>query len=121
MDDFTGTIPHGENRPYNPKWEKACKVSNIILSILYFFTWEFFGFFGFLTLVIGNSVWVWIGLAFSFLVVPLSCIFSIYFSIKLRKKQKYTEAYLIQFIPFAEFGLSLFLAVSYWLFTMMFC
>ena len=93
----------------NPKWEKICKTSNVILSILYAVFWFPLGYFGLFPLLMGTDVWVVIGLIFSFVIIPLSCIFSIIFSIRFRKKQKYAEAFLIQFAPLFEFYLSMLL------------
>ena len=102
-------FPREKENHMNPKWEKVCKISNIILSILYITHWWAFSYFGLCALFIGSGVWVWIGLIFALVVVPLFCIFGIIFSVRFRKKQKYVEAFLIQFIPFSVFFISMIL------------
>ena len=105
----------------NPKWEKICNVSNVFFLIFYAFFWFHLGYFGWVQMLIGEKVFFWLGLGFSLIVMPAFCIFSMFFSNRLRKEQKYTEAFWIQFLPLKIFIISMkvsfFMLFVSWFFT----
>jgi ABC-type siderophore export system fused ATPase/permease subunit len=94
------------------KWERACRVSNIILSIVYVPGGWIFGFLGLMFFSLGlpdapfTAICSFVA-SLLFLLTPVFCILGILFSVLLRKKNAFVAAFLIQFLPFMTLGIAL--------------
>lgn len=99
------------------KQQIICITSNVILSVLYAVCSWFVSVFGlmFLTALSGNngSIWLVLQLIACILLVatPIFSIVGIVLSVVMRKKEKFTFSFLIQFLPFLTCGFSIFLTV----------
>ena len=87
-----------------------CIVSNILLSLVYIPVSTFPAVMGFLFFVYGS--WSWslqavVGFLCCLLLVltPIFCVLGIVLSVIQRKRQNYSSAFLVQFLPFATLGI----------------
>ncbi len=81
------------------------------LYLLFGWMYGFLGLFFFSLGLSGNGVSSFFGIfsALLFSLTPVFCILGIWFSALLHKKDRWTEAFLIQFLPFVTLGQAAFL------------
>lgn len=95
----------------NKKWDITCKISNIVLSVIYAVSFLFpFGL-GLTLLSLGFAEKTYIAVcslisSLLLLLTPVFCVLAIVFSIVFRKKQNYVASLLIQFLPFGTIGVA---------------
>ena len=95
------------------KWESICKISNVILSLIYIPTGVVFGVLGLLFLSLGfsensfSAICAFVSSA-TFLLTPIFCVIGIVLSVIFRKKKSLYASFLIQFLPFCTLGIAVF-------------
>ena len=94
----------------NRIWERVCKISNIVMSVIYFLSSWLFSFFGIMFLSLGlpeqpfKAVCALLA-CFLLVLIPVFCILGIVFSVITRREKHYGVAFAVQFFPFAVLGL----------------
>ena len=118
MTDFDNVFETSEDSflKSTKKWERICKTSNIILSVLYaLFGWVF-GFLGLMFFSLGFSDKPFTAscsflASLLFFLTPVFCVLGIVLSVFFRRKKSFSTSFLIQFLPFGTLGGALFLFV----------
>ena len=95
------------------KWESICKISNVILSLIYIPTGFVFGFLGLMFFSLGFSENIFSAIcsfvsSATFLLTPIFCVIGIVLSVIFRKKKSLYASFLIQFLPFGTLGIAVF-------------
>lgn len=114
MTDFNNAFETGDDSllKSTKKWALICKISNIVLSILYTLCGWIFGFLGLMFFSLGFSEEPFVAIcsflaSLLFALTPVFCVFGIAFSILLRKKKSFMASFMIQFLPFVTLGIAL--------------
>lgn len=111
MADLNNVIEAGEEvlQKSMKKWEQVCKISNIVLSVLYVLCGWLFGFLGLMFFSLGlpdNPFTAFCSFSASllFFLTPVFCILGIVLSVIFRKKKSFSASFMIQFLPFCTLG-----------------
>ena len=110
MTDFNNSFEANEDSclTSSEKWVHVCRISNILLSILYIPGGWYFGFLGIMLFSLGISDIFSFLMSLLILFTPVFCVLGIVFSVHLRKKKAFAASFKIQFIPFVALGAALF-------------
>jgi len=96
---------------FDNKRNRICKISNVIVSVLYIISAWIFTVLGVMLFSLGLPdkffpfIWSFTS-AFLCSITPIFCVLGIALSIRLRKKYNYVASFWVQFIPFGTLGVA---------------